>query len=511
MPECILADTDLIARWELPPGPGRIIIPVEPRKQTRVLHRILGRRPQATTAFPDCLDRLKPEKPQRIMDPESDAYILFTSGTTSEPKGVRISHRALFSHLKTLSAVYRMDSSSRIFNNLILSHADGIAQGPLLALFNQATLFRPFGFAIQTIEETIDTIFRDRISHWVMVPTMMALINQLFQENPDLSAAGDFKYVISCGGKLETGVWQKLEEKFNVRVINGYGLTETVAGGLFAGPGDDTHVIGTLGRPVDCEARIVGDDSRTQPQGIPGELWLRGSLLMSGYVNAPELNREVFRDGWLRTGDLACQGDDGCYRILGRMKSVIISGGVTICPEEVTEVLNSHPGVQEAVTFGVVDEIWGERVVCALVPLDNGLTLPGLMDYCRSHLEERKIPSQVFMVDHLPKGRSGKVMLPAVREMVLGEDGTGSEQDPIDLDLENRFLGVVSRCFQMNPKDIDFKMQFNDTPQWDSIAHLTLIAGLEKEFGIEFNAAEVMGINALTSMLSTVKEKVGGP
>jgi len=508
-PECILVDADLISRWKLNSFQSRVLVPVRTGKRTEFFRQLFGGKREVENVFPGCLEGLELTAPETEIDPESDAYILFTSGTTSEPKGVRISYRALFSHLQTLSTVYRMDSSSRIFNNLILSHADGMIQGPLLALYNQATVFRPFRFAIQTIEDTLDTIFRDRISHWVMVPTMMALINQLVQSDPDLSASGSFRYVISCGGKLEARLWQDLETKFRVRIINGYGLTETVAGGLFAGPDDDTHVIGTIGKPVDCEVRIVGDDGRAQPPGSPGELWLRGSLLMSGYINAPGLNQEVFRDGWLRTGDLACQGDDGCYRILGRLKSVIISGGINICPEEVTEVLSSHPEVQEAITFGIEDDIWGEIVTCALVPSSKGnLTTSVIIDYCRDHLEERKIPSQVYIVDHLPKGRSGKVLLPAVKALVLSENAETDVLNGRDGNLKNRFLAIVSRCFQMQPEDIDPGMHFNDTPEWDSIAHLILIAALEKEFGIQFNAMEVMRINVLSHLLSTVEEKI---
>jgi len=486
-----------------------VLVPIRTGKRTEFFRNLFGGKREADDAFPGCLDGLELKAPETQIDPESDAYILFTSGTTSEPKGVRISYRALFSHLQTLSAVYRMDSSSRIFNNLILSHTDGMTQGPLLALFNQATVFRPFGFAIQTIEDTLDAIFRDRISHWVMVPTMMALINQFVQSDPDLSASGSFRYVISCAGKLEARLWQDIETKFKVRIINGFGLTETVTGGLFAGPDDASHVIGTIGKPVDCEARIIGDDGSAQPPGSPGELWLRGSLLMSGYLNAPELNQEVFRDGWLRTGDLACQGDDGCYRILGRLKSVIISGGVNICPEEVTEVLNSHPEVQEAITFGVEDDTWGEIVASALVPLRKGiLTTSMIIDYCRDHLEERKIPSRVYIVDHLPKGRSGKVMLPAVKALVLSANTAADASNGSDGALKSRFLVIVSRCFQMQTEDIDLSLRFNETPQWDSIAHLLLIAALEKEFGIQFTALEVMGIKVLSHLLSTVETKI---
>jgi long-chain acyl-CoA synthetase len=396
-PHSIFIDENLIKKWDLEKNVSANIIPITSRKKNSALDKLLRKNEQKQESFPSCIYELSEAPFTNEINPEDDAYILFTSGTTSDPKGVRVSYRALFSHVETLSKVYEIDDKSKIFNNLILSHTDGMMQGPMLALFSCSTLYRPFPFSIQKIEDTFDIIYREDISHWIVVPTMIALIYQFKQSDQDTLESKGFKYVISCGGKLESMLWEHFEEKFKTNIINGYGLTETVAGGLFAGPDKKSHVVGTIGVPVDCEAIITDDEGNEKLTGEHGEIWLRGSLLMSGYFNAPEINKETFSGEWLKTGDIGYKGEDGCFRIVGRKKSVIISGGVNISPEEVTEVLNTHPNVQESVTFGTPDKIWGENVVSAIVAKPNTtLNEEIIIEHCRNNLEERKIPAKIY-------------------------------------------------------------------------------------------------------------------
>ena len=417
----IFVDSLLFKTWGLERANQLKITQIQHDSGKKSLQKLLGRDKTASLSFPGCITYLDPTNIPENIDPGEDAYILFTSGTTSEPKGVRISYRALFSHLSTLSHVYKMTNESKIFNNLILSHTDGMTQGPLLALFNGATVYRPFPFSIQRIEDIFDIVYRENITHWVMVPTIMALLYQFKQNDTDTLNIPGFKYVISCAGKLEAKLWQQFEEKFQTRIINGYGLTETVTGGIFAGPDDDSHIIGTLGKPVDCEVKIMGEDKNEKPVGEEGEIWMRGSLIMSGYLNAPEANNEVFEDDWLRTGDYGFKGEDGCFRITGRKKLIIISGGINVSPDEVTEVLRSHPSVQDAVTFGLEDDIWGEIVACAILKRNQAsLTIEQVTEYCRKKMEEKKVPSKVYFVDHFPYGPSGKVIVQEVKNMVSG-------------------------------------------------------------------------------------------
>ena len=500
----IFVDSDIILNWNLEGDDHLKITRIQQENELRLFQKLISRDKKTTLPFPRCISELHPTNIPEEIDPPEDAYILFTSGTTSEPKGVRISYRALFSHLNTLSNVYKTDNKSKFFNNLILSHTDGMTQGPLLALFNSATVYRPFPFSIQRIEDIFDIVYRENITHWVMVPTIMALIYQFKQNDSDTLNNSSFRYVISCAGKLEAKLWQQFEEKFKTRIINGYGLTETVTGGIFAGPDDDSHIIGTLGKPVDCEAKIMGEDKNEKPVGEEGEIWLRGSLIMSGYLNAPEANNEVFADGWLKTGDYGYKGDDGCFRITGRKKLLIISGGVNVSPDEVTEVLRSHPSVQDAVTFGLEDDTWGEIVACAIVIRNQeALSIEQATAFCRKHLEERKVPSKVWFVDQFPYGPAGKVIVQSIKNMVSEKQSSDLRNEDTKID----FFNIVSGCLRINVENLTMDFTAEDNPEWDSISHLVLITEMEKHFKIEFSPVEVMNVKSLADLYSIIEYK----
>ena len=500
----VFVDSKIFQNWNLERDNHLKITQIQQETEKRLIKKFMSKDKKTTLPFPMCINELHPTNIPEVIDPLADAYILFTSGTTSEPKGVRISYRALFSHLSTLSSVYRTDNNSKFFNNLILSHTDGMTQGPLLALFNSATVYRPFPFSIQRIEDIFDIVYRENITHWVMVPTIMALIYQFKQYDADTLNNSGFRYVISCAGKLEAKLWQQFEEKFKTRIINGYGLTETVTGGIFAGPDDDSHIIGTLGKPVDCEAKIMGEDNNEKPVGEEGEIWLKGSLLMSGYLNAPEANKEVFADGWLKTGDYGFKGEDGCFRITGRKKLLIISGGINVSPDEVTEVLRSHPSVQDAVTFGMEDDIWGEIVACAIVLRNQAiLSVEQVTAFCRLHMEERKVPSKVYFVDEFPYGPSGKVIVQSIINIISDKQETDLKYK----DIKTDFFNIVSNCLRINAENLTMDFTAEDNPEWDSISHLVLIAEMEKHFAIEFSPLEVMNVKSLSDLYTIIEYK----
>ncbi len=494
----IILDAALRQTWR----PDKSLFTLEiaaPVEGTSLFSKLLPRRnaaEQDATRYPAVLSGLRPADLQAEVPPDLDAYVLFTSGTTSRPKGVRIGHDNWSWHLDTLTRQFGYDDSARILNVLPLHHTDGLTQGPSVAFWNGATVYRPMPFTVPNIGPLLDTVYSERITHFVAVPTILSLILRFGQEYKDCFQTDDFSFVISAAAQLNSDLWTNFESSFGKRVANLYGLTETVTGGLFAGPGDADHKVGTVGRPVDCEARIVGEDDAELPSGVAGELVMRGRNIMKGYLNAPEATSQVIRDGWLHTGDIAVRDADGFFRIVGRKKNTIISGGMKVHPEEITEVLDAHPGVIESYTFGVEDVVWGERIVSAVVADSKAdLCEARLVEHCRTMLPPAKVPHRIHTVPELPKGPSGKPIKDKVYELI--SRGTVLAQDGGAASVSNRVYVVAAQCFKVPVQNLRGSSAPRTVPGWDSMAHLHFVVALEEAFGIRLSPRDIMQIQTL--------------
>ena len=500
----IILDRDIAAKWQLP-ADAAIIEIVTAVAGGGLLGGLLKTRAKEGLAAD--LERLGEAAQPAEIPPETLAYILFTSGTTQQPKGVCISHRALFGHLATLARVHGIGPQSMILNTLMLSHADGMIQGPVMAFYSQAVLQRPLAFAINTIERLLDSVYRLRITHMVIVPTMLALMVRLSRNQDDAFKGGDFQLMISCGAALEAALWEAAEAKFGVSIINLYGLTETVVGGVFAGAAVGINQKGCIGRPIDCELRIIDAQGADVPQGGEGELLMRGDSLMSGYFGDEALTREAIEaDGWFHTGDIATVSPDGIYTICGRKKNIVIRGGLNIQPEEVAEVLALHPAVRDALAFGLPDADWGERLV-ALVAAE-GVSEDELLRFCGDRIEPRKVPSRIVIAAELPKGRSGKVIIDAAKALfdVTAEAGTGQ---PIAAkgavaDAEERVLTLAASSFRTERSRLTLASVPEDVLGWDSLAHMEFVIVLEQAFGVSLTPREVISIDSLGKALALV-------
>ncbi len=508
-PRGIFLDEDLADLWQ--PGGIEFVMKIKTTglRSGVLSDKLLKRQPRPEAirdVYPAVLEDLLPIFEPAAADLKSDAYILFTSGTTSDPKGVRISHRSLSAHLNTISRQFGYTPESKILNNLILSHADGMIQGPVITFVNGATLFRPMKFDMNRIGALLDMVHADRITHFIAVPTILSLIERLCKDRPGAFGTEDFRFIISTGGYLDARLWSRLEELFGTRITNVYGLTETVVGGFFSGPSDKDHCIGTIGRPVDCQAFIENDSGSEAGPNVAGELLIKGDNVMTGYLNSPEATAKVFSDGWLRTGDIAVRDKDGFYRIVGRKKNIIISGGTNIHPEEVTEVLKLMPFVIDAVTLGVPDDIWGERLVAA-VSLDasGSATEEEMIAFCRSHLEEIKVPTAIHILPALPKGPVGKVQIERVKEIILK---TGRAAKDLKGDLRSRIVAIAAHCFKVKIEDMSINTAQDDITGWDSLAHLEFITALEEELQMTFSPVEIMQIERLSDAWKIIAEKL---
>lgn len=468
-----------------------------------LLNRLINKKKtEPETDYPGILKNLTSTPPACDRQPKEPAFITFTSGTTADPKGVIQTHHNLFSHLETLTRVFDYDSQSRILNNMILAHNDGLVQGPLVTAFNGATLYRPEAFSIQNMETLLNGIYREKITHFLIVPTVLALIDR-FISNNDYFDVEHFRYLISTADKVDPHLWRRLEQRFGIRICNIYGLTETVAGGLFCGPHDDSHRIGTVGKPVDMEIKIVNENGSESALEEAGELWLKGDNVSPGYFNNPKATQETFEEGWLKTGDIACLDNEGFVQIVGRKKAVIISGGFNIHPDEVNEALRLHESVNDVATLGLPDEEWGEIVV-SVVESSLRVDETALFEHCRKHLETQKVPKQILYLEQLPRGLSGKVNLPKLRQWIEEQaKSVGPQMTVTETDL----FQVAGRAFKTSTTDLGLQTKPADLPGWDSLGHIQFVNELEEAFNIRLEANDILAIQSLKDALHIIQRK----
>jgi long-chain acyl-CoA synthetase len=464
--------------------------------------RLLRRPAAAPPASP-------PPPPPPDLPDSCAAWVLFTSGSTSRPKGVCISHGALLAHLRTLVRQLRHDADSRLVDPLLLHHTDGLTQGPVLAWLAGATCLRPTRFEVPALEDFCAALYRDRATHLIAVPTMLAILLENADGLEDTFESREFRGVVSTGGYLDASLWKRFEERFHVRVANVYGLTETVTGGCFSGPDDASHRYGTVGKPVDCEVAVTDEEGRSVAPGTPGELRMKGAHVMTGYIEDPGATAAALQDGWLRTGDLATLDAEGFVRIVGRLKSAVISGGQNIQPEEVDDVLRAAPGVRDAATFGIADERFGEILVgCVEATAEGGVTEGALIEFCRGKLSGYKIPRALAVVTALPRGAAGKVSIPAVRRMFEEwRRGTVTAPAQDGNNLARRVIEIAAGVFHVVPELLGPSSSPADTPGWDSFGHLAFVEALEHAFGLRLSTREVMSLRSIADAERLMRAK----
>jgi long-chain acyl-CoA synthetase len=446
-------------------------------------------------AFPALLEGFEPAP---FAPPPKDAtvaHMLFTSGTTSRPKGVEITHGNIRAQLSTFLSVYGYNASSRILNILPLHHTDGLMQGPVIAFIAGATVYRHSQFRVVDLPELMATVRRERITHFIVVPTLLSLMMRLDEKYNDSFKGYDFSVLRSSADLLDPTLWRSFEKRFGVEVTNSYGLTETVCEAMYCGPDPVTKRIGTIGKPIDCKARIVDESGEDVPAGEVGELWISGTNIMKGYFRQPDETAAVLTDGWYRTGDLARVDADGFFAMVGRKKTVIVTGGINVHPENITTTIRSLDGVIDAVTFGLKDEVFGEIVVsCVVVAPDSGLDANAILTHCRSSLPAEKVPAAVYLLGDLPRGPAGKALLDDVK--VLAAERTNGKINSTGEILE-QVLEIAAQTFKVPLSTLTLQSTPDDTNGWDSLAHISFIAALERQFNLRITASEIMNLRSL--------------
>ena len=348
----------------------------------------------------------KPVAPEPA-EASDTALVLHTSGTTSRPKMVPLSHANICASAHNIARTLNLGPADRCLNIMPLFHIHGLMAAVLASLGAGAGIFCSPGFnALKFFAQLAES----RASWYTAVPTMhQAILARAARNRPIVEKAG-LRLVRSSSSSLPPQVMAALEDTFDAPVIESYGMTEA-AHQMASNPLPPApRKAGSVGLAAGPEIRLRDQAGKFLGAGETGEIVIRGSNVTGGYEANPEANASSFAKGWFRTGDLGRFDADGYLSIEGRIKEIINRGGEKISPREVDEVLLDHPSVAQAVTFAVPHDKLGEEVAAAVV-LTEGSSIGGddIRAFVRLRLADFKVPRRIILVDEIPKGATGKV------------------------------------------------------------------------------------------------------
>jgi acyl-CoA synthetase (AMP-forming)/AMP-acid ligase II len=336
--------------------------------------------------------------------PDDIALILHTSGTTSRPKRVPLSHANLMTSAHNVSETYQLGSADVSLCVMPLFHVHGLVASTLATLFSGGTVVVPPKFNPMSFWSTV----RDHRATWYSaVPTIhQVLVSRAKTTRPP--GAEHLRFIRSCSAALAPQTMADIEERFGVPILEAYGMTEA-AHQMASNPlPPGTRKAGSVGRGTSVEIAILDEAGDQLLPGKVGEVSIKGANVFGGYEGNAEANAESFSKGWFRTGDQGYLDDEGYLMLVGRLKELINRGGEKISPREIDETLLTHPAVVEAVCFGVADRVYGEGVAAAVV-LKGAATEKDLIAHCRSALSDFKCPTKIYIIDSIPRTATGKI------------------------------------------------------------------------------------------------------
>jgi len=332
------------------------------------------------------------------------ALVLHTSGTTSRPKMVPLRHRNLAASVANIVPSYCLAGDDVSLCVMPLFHVHGLVASTLSTLGSGGTVVVPSKFSPFEFWSLVD---EHGVSWYSAVPT----IHQMLVGRSGRARAagrGSLRFARSCSSALAPDLMARLEEVLGVPVLEAYGMTEA-SHQMASNPlPPDERRPGSVGRGTGVEVAVLDERGALLPVGAAGEVAVRGANVMDGYEANAAANAEAFSGGWFRTGDEGTLDERGYLTLRGRIKELINRGGEKIAPREIDEVLLRHPAVAEAVTFGVPHPSWGEEVAAAVV-LHHDVDRRELIDFCRQHLADFKVPRQLHFVTEIPRTATGKV------------------------------------------------------------------------------------------------------
>lgn len=370
----------------------------------------------------DKMDSASKTPPQHIdVDEDDIAALLYTSGTTGNPKGVVLTHKNLYSNAKAAAdtaKILQLKQGRVALGVLPFSHAFGFTMMNVTMILGDKNVLLP-QFEPTKVLEAIE---KYKVTHTAMVPAMFhALYHHPDADKYDTSS---FFAATSGSAPLPEQLAKNFQRKFSCLILEGYGLSEAAP---IVTATDPTKKLkpGSVGTPLPgIKIAVVDEEGNHLPPNEVGELIVSGPNVLKEYYGKPEETKKVVKDGWLYTGDMARIDEDGYLYIVDRKKDLIIRGGFNIYPRDLEELLVTHPDVIEAGVVGVPSPSMGEEVVAYVVKRKNSnVTEEEIIEYCQEHLAKYKTPRYVKIIGFLPKNLIGKIDKKKLREQAIKDFG----------------------------------------------------------------------------------------
>jgi long-chain acyl-CoA synthetase len=347
---------------------------------------------------------------------DTEAVILYTSGTTGKPKGAILTHAKLAAHTKKHCELvgYKPDDVTLVClslaNNFAFSHQ-------MLAAVQAGSMLEILPFFDS--HQVLDRVWRSSITMLYMMPVMYHAVIKLV-ETMSIGLSNQLRLAVVAGDTTPYIVFEQFKKYFGIEMCEGIGMTETQIYAL--NPLREGKKPGSVGKPVPYQNVTVQDDDGNElSSGEIGEICVKSDIVIDGYLKNIQATAESFRDGWFLTGDMGCFDEDGYLWFRGRRKQVIVHDGSNISPQEVEEVFYHHPAVSEVGVIGTPDSVDGENVLAyiALKPGMESVTEEVLLEFARHHLADYKLPEHILFIDALPKGSTGKIDRKLLRDRAL--------------------------------------------------------------------------------------------